>query len=166
VVTVGAVGFRAVGTAFSVDLEDARVELLVTEGRVAVEQRSDENAAVSPTASLATVDAGNRLTVSLAPEPGAPLPTPTAVPADDVAEELSWRIPRLDFSRTPLSEAVALMNQHGRAQMSIEDHNLANLPVSGLFRADRVEACVRLLEATFDVEATTTGETIRLRRRR
>ena len=38
VVTAGAVEFRAVGTAFSVELDDASVELLVTQGRVAVEK--------------------------------------------------------------------------------------------------------------------------------
>ncbi len=167
VVTAGAVGFRAVGTAFTVDLDEAQVDLLVTEGRVAVEPRPDEHPVfAAPSTPLATVDAGNRITLARAPEPGAVVPAPTAVAAEAVAEELSWRIPRLDFSRTPLAEAVALMNQHSRAQMRLDDRELGHLPVSGLFRADRVDAFVRLLEANFEIEAQPAGQTIHLRRRR
>jgi transmembrane sensor len=167
VVTASAVAFRAVGTAFTVDLDDSEVDLLVTEGRVAVEHRSDTATPVIATAApLATVDAGNRLTLARAPEPGTPPPAPVAVAAGAVAEELSWRIPRLDFSRTPLAEAVALMNQHSRVRMQLDDRALGTLPVSGLFRADRVDAFVRLLEANFEIEVQTAGETIHLRRRR
>ena len=176
VVTAGRVEFRAVGTAFSVELEEGSVELLVTEGRVAVEKPGGNlpalTAAAAPvvapatSATLATVDAGNRMVLATQAESDSVVPAPTAVAAEDMADQLSWRIPRIDFTRTPLAEAVALMNRHNRVQMTIDEPALGNLPVSGLFRADRVEAFVRLLEANFGIEATTSGQTIQLRKRR
>ncbi len=176
VVTAGAVEFRAVGTAFSVELGEKVVELLVTEGRVAVDQPTPDAragaaapgaiAAPATTATIATVDAGPRLELATRPPSIAAVAAPTIVSAEDIAEQLSWRIPRIDFTRTPLAEAVRLMNRHPRIQMTIDDATLGDLPVSGLFRAVRMEAFVGLLESNFGVEAETSAATIRLRRRR
>lgn len=174
VVTAGNVEFRAVGTAFSVQLAGAQVELLVTEGRVAVEKPAGSPPAgvfPEPTVpaaipSLATVAAGYRVVVELAGERSVPALTPSVVPPDEMTERLVWRAPRLEFSATPLAEAVALMNRHGGAKLVIEDAELGKLPVSGLFRADRTEAFVRLLEANFGVRAEQAGQTTRLHRKR
>ena len=93
------------------------------------------------------------------------LPMSTAVAAEEMAEALAWRVPRIDFTRTPLTEAVALMNRHNRVQMTIDDAALGSLPVSGLFRADRVEAFVGILEANFGIQAEKSEQAIRLKRR-
>lgn len=177
VVAVGAVEFRAVGTSFAVQITSSRVELLVTEGRVAVEKAVETPLPVQPSAALpavvsppaapimlATVDAGSRMVVGL--QSAAPLVPPIAVAVAEVAERLAWRAPKLEFTTTPLAEAVALMNQHNPVQIVIEDAELARLPVSGLFRADRTEALVRILEANFSVTAEQSGGTIRLKRAR
>lgn len=173
IVTARGVEFRAVGTAFSVELADESVELLVTQGRVAVEKSLS---APSPTTSpgvvespqaLATVGAGNRVVVSSDNKTVAAAPSVTPIASEEMADQLAWRIPRIDFTRTPLSEAVALMNRHNqtRMQMTIDEVALGKLPVSGLFRADRVDAFVRLLEANFGIETETAGQTIHLRKR-
>lgn len=172
VVGAGKVEFRAVGTAFAVQIAPSQVELLVTEGRVAVEkaaelrsmgQRPPVPASALPTA-LALVTAGNRMVVAL--EAAAPILAPTAVPPAEMVERLAWRGPKLEFTETPLVQAAALMNQYNRVQLVIEDSELRRLPVSGLFRANRTEAFVRLLEANFSVKAEYAGDTIRLQRRR
>lgn len=174
VVTAGGVEFRAVGTAFSVELAEESVALLVTQGRVAVEKSAPASASGAPdrvpepAERLATVDAGNRIVVP-ADNPAVPHSLATVpVPSEEMSEQLAWRIPRIDFTRTPLSEAINLMNQHNQAQMqmAIDDKALGSLPVSGLFRADRVDAFVGLLETNFGIEAETRGSTIHLRKRR
>lgn len=190
IVTAGGVDFRAVGTAFSVQLGAKAVELLVTEGTVAVARTmSDQASAVSnqpdspdlaaapPPSGSSTFDArlsspsavlvtaGNHTVIPLEPtSAGAPSVQPMS--EHDRAERLAWRAPRLEFTETPLAEAVALMNQHNRVQLVVDDSGLAQLRVSGLFRADRSEAFVRLLETNFGVKAETEGDTIHLRKAR
>lgn len=175
VVTAADVEFRAVGTAFSVELGEKSVALMVTQGRVAVEKSVSVPASgIPPEASpetgetLATVDAGNRVVVPDDIPDGTRALAAVAVPTEEMSEQLAWRIPRIDFTRIPLEEAIRLMNERNpsQIQMAIEDKALGNLRVSGLFRADRVNAFVGLLETNFGIEAETRGNTIHLRRRR
>lgn len=169
IVSAGGVEFRAVGTAFSVQLGHSRVEMLVTEGRVAVAPA--ELAASSHSASESNtqlvVDAGKGVVVGLAGS-GAPAPNILQLTPAELAAKLAWRAPRLEFTDTPLAEAVALMNQHaagrGTARLVLEDDASATLPVSGMFRADNTAAFVRILEVNFGLKAVADGDTLVLKR--
>ena len=129
VVTAGNVEFRAVGTAFCVQLAGAQVELLVTEGRVAVTQIATVrpgSAATSPFPSAPAlmepvyVVAGrhvvmpSNLLLSVAPET-----KPMA--AEEIATALAWRGKRIEFTRTPLPKVAELFNRQNRLQLSIGD---------------------------------------------
>jgi transmembrane sensor len=148
-----------------VQLGRREVAVLVTEGRVSVDQTkatSDPGAelpAVSSPSRLAFVDAGSRMLVRV--ESGSDV-TPTSdvqtVPTEELDKLLAWRNPRLEFSGTPLSEAVKLLNQHNRVQFVIADPALNSVRVSGYFRAGNTEAFVRLLEAGFGVKAKRRSE--------
>ncbi len=168
-VVVDTVEFRAVGTAFNVKLADAGIELLVTEGSVAIEKASagppdDFSPAIPlPKTLLTTVSAGNHIVVKPANEE---VLTTTMVPPKEVSELLAWRAPRLEFTETPLALAIEMMNRHNRAQLVIEDDELGKLLVSGLFRADRLEAFVLLLETNFGVSAEQKEDVTFLRRKR
>ena len=174
VVTAGGIEFRAVGTAFSVELAEKSVALLVTQGRVAVEKSVPIPAMGVPEPiaeegeTLTTVDAGNRVIVPADIPGGIHALATVSVPKEEMSEQLAWRIPRIDFTRIPLEEAIGLMNQRnpGQMKMAIDDEALGNLRVSGLFRADRVDAFVGLLETNFDIESEIKGNTIHLRKRR
>jgi transmembrane sensor len=174
VVTAGNVEFRAVGTAFNVQVAAAEVELLVTEGQVAVDKpavASATEATAVPAASvamtnLATIVAGNRVVVTRDSGDHTTALTPIVILPAEISERLAWRIPKLDFTDTALADAVALMNRHSQLKLVIEDAELGKLLVSGLFRADRSDAFVRLLEANFDVRARQVGETTHLYRKR
>lgn len=173
VVVAGGVGFRAVGTAFSVRIEEADVELLVTEGRVSV-GKSEANPLssarvpsfpeTSSDAEVVLVPAGNRIVVGLKTEAGLALPAPTVIPPAELSERMAWRIPRLEFTETPVYKAAEMLSQYNATQLVIEDPELGRLRVSGLFRADRVETFVRLLEANFNARAEYSDGTIRLNR--
>lgn len=161
VVEVGDVSVRAVGTAFSVQQGASEVEVLVTEGRVAIESASGL---------LAMVDAGSRAVVPIAP--GAPaVVEPLA--AGRMESRLAWRVPRIEFSDTPLARAVELMNTAPRAPgegtrprlvLDPAARELSREPVSGLFRAGNTEAFVRVLELSLGVRAERRGEEIVLRK--
>lgn len=153
IVAARGVEVRAVGTAFVVQLGTDDLEVVVTEGRVAVD--SAPTAASprlatppdSPATTLATVDAGNGVAVrrSAAGHTIRPLSD------SELARHGAWRRPRLEFSGTPLVEAAALMNRHNPVQIRFEDPEVARLRVSGIFGAEDTEAFVRLLENTFDL---------------
>ncbi len=164
IVSAGGVEFRAVGTVFSVQLGSNRVEMLVTEGRVAVDQPTADPTDTPPANPL-VIDAGKGVVVGLG---GVASPDLLAFTPAELAAKLAWRAPRLEFTDTPLAEAVALMNQHaagrGTARLVLEDDASAALPVSGMFRADNTGAFVRILEVNFGLKAVTDGDTIVLRR--
>ncbi len=151
VVTAGGVAVRAVGTAFSVALTGPAVEVLVTEGRVAVEATGTP--AAPP---LAMVDAGSGVLLDVA-TPAAPVLR--SVPPTAIEEKLAWRVRHLEFSGTPLTDAVAMLNRHNRVQFVLADPSLANVRLSGVIRADRIAGVIRLLEEDCGIRAERTSET-------
>jgi transmembrane sensor len=156
VVTAGGVTVRAVGTAFTVRFDPARVDVLVTEGRVAVQspaRRPESDEAIM-------VAAGQRVEVPAAP--GGVRPAVQTVSPVEIATKLAWREQRTEFTRTPLAEAVALFNRNNRVQLKLADAKTGELRLSGIFWADDPEGFVRLLEG-LNVSAVRSGDTIHLR---
>lgn len=173
VVEAGGVEFRAVGTAFAVQLSGTHVEMLVTEGRVTVERASGKSANVDalssadapssvdagaipapPPGRLDLVTAGNQVVVSLtkaAADDAAPRITPLS-PAES-GEKLAWRVPRMELSDTPLAEAIAAINRHSPVPLEIVDVELGKVGISGVLRADNIEPLLRMLENNYDIRA-------------
>jgi transmembrane sensor len=175
VVSAGGVETRAVGTAFLVELNARAVEVLVTQGRVAVSRTTTTPTAIDPVKNPPAEPAGNfepllldagRHVVVDPGKPGAQLVTAEMAPTE-LAERLAWRSVRLEFSGTPLAQAVALMNRSGggadgHPQITLvidpASPGLAAEPVSGLFRADNAETFVRMLQLSLGVEVERRGE--------
>ena len=159
IVAASGIEIRAVGTAFTVDHRAQRVEILVTEGRVAVVPAeptpSIPSNAAAPNSDV-MVNVGE--VVALAVESRQVIVPVSPVAASELAERLEWRIPRLEFTGTPLAEAVRLMNQHNQIILVIADPVLAQEQVSGLFRADRADGFVQALETGFGITAEHRGE--------
>lgn len=160
---------RAVGTAFAVQMAARVVEVLVTEGRVAVDHVATAAAVPTEAAPLALVAAGEGTTIEPSAAQGA-RPSPPQVTAIDesaMTERLSWRVPRLELSGTPLEVAIREFNRYSKVKLAIGDPSLARLQVSGIVRADQADALVNLLESNFDVTAQRRGnETVLVRRAR
>jgi transmembrane sensor len=166
VVSAAGVAVRAVGTAFNVRLAADAVEVLVTEGKVAVLDRaavatrgsasSADSARADPLAPAPTLlVAHERARIVTAPASPAAVAAPASaapfvekVAPEIVRETLSWQERRLVFAETPLREVVAEFNRRNRLQLVLDDPALAARPVDGTFAADNVEAFVRLLETT------------------
>ncbi len=163
VVETNGVEFRAVGTAFAVQLGTTAVELIVTEGRVAIAKSaarevSEDAAGKTEPKAEPILGAGERAMINLA----SAVADVGAIAAHELSERLAWRAPRLEFSGTPLSDVVAALNQHaaGRRQVRflIEDPSVAAVQVSGLFRADNTSALLDLLASGFGIVAEPRGE--------
>lgn len=170
VVTAGTVEVRAVGTAFSVQLDRASVEVLVTEGRVAVEPAvADAIAAQEPApVAAAYLDAGHHAVIAFAGEK----PQINAMPPAVMTQRLAWRVPQLEFSRTPLREIVPLMNEHasvhGKRRLVIDPQSsgLREVKLSGFLAADNTEGLANLLRANFGVQVDVSDSAITLRQGR
>jgi transmembrane sensor len=150
------------------------VSVLVTEGRVAVDQAvgTTAGAATGETKQagatphhepLATLVAGKSVSVPTHPNRQRDIEVET-VPEPVAQQRLAWRIPRLEFTITPLREVITVFNRHNRIQFVIADSALEQLPLSGVLRADRVDALVEMLEAEFDIKALREGGQILLRK--
>lgn len=177
IVEAGGVSVRAVGTAFNVRLENKAVEVLVTEGRVRVDNTASGRSllaapagvdpAVLPALGHPVLAAGQKAVVTLSADPAA---TPsfdgivaTAVSADEVQRELAWRERRLDFELAPLAEIVTEFNRYSRHQLVIGDPELAAKRFGGSFKADDQAGFVRMLRENFGVIAQETESATVLR---
>lgn len=153
IVRAGGVEVRAVGTAFSVRLDPGAIEVLVTEGRVAVARTE----AVAPGAAPGTppaaaelrppaseVPAGHRAIVSRA---AGAAPQIIPVSSQAIARQLNWQPQLLDFSSAPLGVAVAEFNRRNRVQFFLADPSLAELPVIASIRSDNIDGFARFLDA-------------------
>ncbi len=171
VVEAAGVTVRAVGTAFIVQRTVGALEVIVTEGTVAVSARPTVSTqARSQTAAPAApvvVDSGKRCMIELTSATPAPVATQvTTLDARTIAERLAWRVPRLEFSGTPLAQAIPLFNRHAGVRLVLDDAALGTLELSGVVRADNTDSLLRLLEGEFGITAEKRGEDVLLRKGR
>jgi transmembrane sensor len=149
IVSVGTVDVRAVGTQFAVRSAPSEVAVIVTEGRVTVAQET------APAAGATPVDAGNVIVVPASPAlAGAPAPQARAISDDEVARALAWRGHRVEFSATPLAEAVALLNRRNATSLALADDATAALRITGVFWTDDPEGFARLVESSLGIKSS------------
>ncbi|MFL6604472.1 MAG: FecR family protein [Steroidobacteraceae bacterium] len=134
---------QAVGTEFSVQVTNQkRVEVLVTEGKVAITPTHPANAAQTTSSltagELASIQA-DRLQVQKMDD-------------EHLRHKLGWRQGKIWFERATLTEAVAEFNRYNRKQLVIEDQAIAGLFVSGGFEATALDRFIATL-GTFGVRA-------------
>ena len=156
IVSAGPVTVRAVGTAFNVRLQNASVEVLVTEGKVKL-QSAEPDAAPQVHATLSeeapALVQGQRAVIGLS---AAATPATVAIAevnSGEINDTLGWQSTRLVFSNTPLDEVVAGFNQYNTDQLRLGDSRLRSRTLTGVFRADNLEGFVRLLHVSVDVRA-------------
>jgi transmembrane sensor len=174
IVVVGGVEVRAVGTSFAVSRGATAVEVVVTTGQVAViaraESRAADSAVALPAAGKADagelsagertrapdpllISAGNRMIVDMASAVPPSGGMPQSLSPAELSQRLAWRIPRLEFTRTPLREAIALVNPYNAVKLSLADPALGEIRISGLLRADNTDTLLRLLEGEHGIRA-------------
>lgn len=128
-VVAGRATVRAVGTAFSVRVLDrSRVDVLVTDGRVALNP---------PTGG--TLDKGEAALLI-----GASVQR-RQVESDDLDRNLSWIEGQLVFEGESLSEAVSQFNRYNALRMVIPDSALGARRVVGTYDAFKPESFLRIM---------------------
>jgi transmembrane sensor len=125
----------AVGTKFSVRREADDIRVVVTEGKVLVKTDGTDGPGSSEPIAAGTIAQASDAGVLLQPQHLA-----------EAEESLSWRQGVLVFHQMTLAEATAEFNRYNARKIVIEDPAVASLRVAGSFRANNVDAFVRLLE--------------------
>jgi transmembrane sensor len=172
IVVIDDVEVRAVGTAFTIHASAATVEVVVTEGRVRVDDRAGRSLVNLPhsaaTDTPPVLDAGHFVVIPTAAPERAPAPVQTAT-TEVLERSAAWRSAWLEFGDTPLADVVREFNRHGARHsnliLKLANDATGQVLVSGAFRADSAEAFVRLLESSFGITATpATDGSVLLRR--
>ena len=149
IVDAGQTQVRAVGTVFNVErLPDMPVEVIVTEGRVAVTRVvSVPGKKAGGRKETTYVDAGARLGGS-APEGLIEPVTP-----DDVEQKLAWRQGMLVFKGEPLDQVLGELGRYSDTHFVIMDDGLKTEPVGGHFKMGDIDALLASLEAGLDLRS-------------
>jgi transmembrane sensor len=143
IVTAGNRSVRAVGTQFDVFKSGDQVTVTLIEGKVTVTP-----ADASPIRSSNTepheivLAAGEQLSYGL--KSGLTAPRNADIPRVE-----AWRMRKLDFSDTPLAEAIAEANRYSVVQIVLEAPTFKDARISGRFEAGRNDLFAEGLEGYF-----------------
>jgi transmembrane sensor len=155
IVKAGTTQVRAVGTSFSVKaLADRPVQVLVREGVVEVKR---EDVPVAP----AVLVASNNRAVAPLDSPIVANPVATA----EVGRALAWRVGRIAFHGEPLGQAAAEFARYSPLHIQIDDPEVANKKVIGLFVSTDPVGFANAVAVSLDLHADIHGEQIRLSRK-
>ena len=144
----------AVGTKFSVRREGNTVQIVVTEGKVRVEDRAPSHGYRADGSADVFLTPGS---IARADDSGVLVQRKTLPEAE---QQLSWRSGVLMFRDQSLGEAVAEFNRYNVRKLVIREPKVAAFRIEGNFRATNVEAFVRLLESGFPVRVETQADQI------
>lgn len=111
----------ALGTQFTVEYFDGHLNVAMLEGKVAVSSTAAENGSQ-------TVELVQGQGLRIGPEGHA-----SFMPAEEVASASAWRQGKIIFQSETLDRAVRRMNRYSKLQLRIEDPQLADLRISGVF---------------------------------
>lgn len=157
VVEAGKKRVVAVGTKFSVRRDGESIEVVVTEGKVRVEDASRPlpTTGVEAAGSASAEGAGTVFlasgAIARADGEGVRVQRKSLQEAET---HLSWRRGVLMFREQNLADIVAEFNRYNVRKVVVADPAVAGLKIEGNFRATNVDAFVRLLESGFPIRAT------------
>ena len=153
-VQVGDWTAAAIGTAFAIYRPDAATtNISVTEGVVELRRAGHPGTGGSPQLTRnqeAVLRADGTLELHLASD-------------SDIAKRLAWRNHLVVFTGEPLRQAVMEMNRYASRRIVVEDPELANRPIVGVFSTLDTETFVSGMEATLGVKAVASDQNIMLR---
>lgn len=153
VVRIGEFRIKAVGTAFAVRADEARLDVTVTEGVVELTQGGDGALVASPR----RIAANQRALVTKQ----RPIEV-RDMDEEEVQRRLSWRNGMVAFDGQPLSEAIAEINRYSNRRIVVADPVLAGRPVVGIFQAADADAFSRTAATALGVDVVDEGDFIRL----
>lgn len=158
---------EAVGTAFSVYLKGAEVDVAVTEGRVALasiippqpgaaQSPSDEAAQQESMQSLGMLSAGQVATIRTRTTDAAAgsaraMEEIEPVPPQELAQRLAWREGVVMFSGETLENVVKELGRYTTVSIEIPDETIRSMRVGGRFPIGETETMLSALENNFNL---------------
>lgn len=149
VVQVGGERVTVLGTKFSVHRLDHGIEVVVTEGRVQIDEGAYEAPPTFVTVGQKAVTAAGSVLVESRDQAAA-------------ARDMSWRKGRLEFRETPLSSVAAEFNRYNSIKLVIVGEDTSAIQIGGSFKATNVEAFSRLLSDGMGLAVDRDGDEIRV----
>lgn len=159
VVTAGEHRLTALGTAFDVRLAERRFEVVLIEGRLAIEQENPDTArdTLSETRSPADLSSDDTLRT---PRPGAhilsageqfvaTIAAPPVIGPADVDRATSWRDGQLIFRKDRLDEVVNEINRYSKRKVILADASLGDLRISGIVNIGNTAVFVETLTSYY-----------------
>jgi transmembrane sensor len=144
---------RAVGTAFDVRLGDGQsVEVMVTEGRVALVGATDQGLTDIGAAPVTTLAAGESAVAN-----GSEVSV-RRIAATEVSRRLAWESGELSFQGETLLQAVAEFNRYNRTKLRVDDPLIEDLAIGGNFQALDIESFVTALDRSFGIHSRTAAD--------
>lgn len=154
---------EAVGTAFSVRLNEFQVEVTVTEGKVRLTKQTTHpqvqtNPSGEPAEFANDAEAASYIEVTVL-EPGdsvsydegqvAPVVTENK---QQLASKLSWHKGMLTFAGEPLEKVVEEVSRYTETSIVIADPAISRLRIGGQFRVDDISQLFAALETVFGIQ--------------
>lgn len=150
-VTAGNRVVVATGTAFSVELVEARLHVVLYEGSVSVRDRLDSRARAEPlrlpgrdTPAESVLTPGRELVAALN------APIASVAPADPVRSR-SWESGQLVFADEPLAAAVERVNRYASRRIELADAEVGKVRINGVFDAGDTGSFIEGVAAVFPV---------------
>lgn len=144
----------AVGTQFDVNRKGSGIVVTVLDGRVSVIGPAHESASPTPATPPMLVSAGEQAIVTSAQASKHREPHPANVAA--------WTTGLLVFDSEPLREVARAFNRQNARQLIIEDPELQELRISGVFPASGEAPIAEFLRERFGVRIVETDAAIRV----
>lgn len=151
---VNAIGFqaRALGTSFSIQqLRGVAPQLVVKDGVVDVTPAHSTSLRVMANTRVTVFSGGkvSRKTLS----------------QNELDRELIWREGKIAFEDTPLRNAIAAFDRYGSVNIRVDDLQLLNHTVTGVFSSDDPMGFAKAVAEVFDLEAIPEGRGVVLHKR-
>lgn len=159
-VTAGENRVTAVGTAFNMQyVDDEAFELVVTEGKVVVNDRfspfADSDSLFS--SSEARDDALLLVAGEKAKVKGE-IETRKNLSRDDIDDDLAWQKGMIVFKGEPLEAVLREIGRYTSVRFSVQDPALKHRRVAGYFRVGDIDGLLAALKNSFDIEHEKLGE--------
>lgn len=162
-VIAGGKVIQAVGTAFNVEVRNELVELIVTDGKVLVAEKSTEQIELSiddvakklPSNSMA-ISKGEKVNLDLT---GLQPEEVIKVDEVDIAASLSWQKGNLIFRGESLANAMKEIGRYTDIEFQLaNDQQLQNVQVAGLFKTGDVNGLLDVLNRNFNISHEKVGQ--------
>ena len=158
-VEVGDKVVTAVGTAFNIRKSDHAADLVVTEGRVSVDNRKNtqpKKGDASADKALLMVSAGEQLSIA----PTAETNIAEKFNPEEVERKLSWTDGMISFENTPLIQAIDEVSRYTERKIIIADEDLKSLKVGGYFKAGETDSMLEVLQLSFNINVQTRDDNV------